>query len=508
MAFKCVESEKAFRFVIPNGILPNSVDPLKIDQFNNYFPGQMKYFTPLSASSEGTLSSNVLSSFSYTQETQTIKFIVKEGLPFSDGTIISADDVAFAVARLLFARPDFPILKYIIGKGEWLKKKNPLRSYPSGIAVHGQEIEIRLSRNVLNPLFRFSMTVVSIAPKRCFDLDSNKVICQNIPGSGFYVELNRTKDSVSFSLSQFYKNRTDLPSEITFSYPKSSDLEQVVDTLKTNEVVFAYDLDISPDLFAKLKKEHSVARLGAAWFSGVVLNPRVKPFDDKMCRRLFLDTLYENFISQTLITVSPSKSIFTKIVPGYLEDSELSSNHLSASQRQTCCKKFVGMNFEWGIRKKTPSPLLEHALSKTATALGLSIQSPEVAPGSHTGWPSYKSKQIAMQTTDSGFWPLDPTSDIQMLFTPYLHEDYMDIWADSSFNEKINTLSKAIDVSTAESEMQNINRALYEQSLMGILSHQSYSYIALKKSNMGATQGALFLTVPYPWEVFNYEFKR
>lgn len=59
-----VETKKMHRFVISGGLLPTSIDPLEIDQFNNFFPGQMIYHPPLLVTLEGNLESKMLSNFS------------------------------------------------------------------------------------------------------------------------------------------------------------------------------------------------------------------------------------------------------------------------------------------------------------------------------------------------------------------------------------------------------------------------------------------------------------
>lgn len=494
-----------YRFIIPNGILPDSFDPIEIDQFNNYFPGQMIYATPMSVSTKGELQSRLLQNFQYDQEKGKIFLTLKEGIFFTDDTPIHAEDIAFAISRLLFARTKFPVFKYIKGKEKWLAEEFPLKSFPEGIKINDNNIEIELTHPVVNPLFRLTMTVTSVIPKKCVDLQTNELKCDSIPGSGYYKEVSRTKEGVH------YKRREDLtfdsknspPQNISFLYPTVTDLRAYLKTLGDRDVIFVYDLDINHQDYLLFNKKYNFRRLGSAWFSGIVLNPAIEPFNDPSCRRLFLDEFYNAFSKLKRGPVVNSKSLFTKLVPGYLNDEDLTgTSSLSEEIVKKCQQKFKNKTFDWGIRKKTTPSLVAETLGKVQKKLKIQLNAPEIAPGSHSGWSSYKKKTIAFQTTHSGFWPLDPIGDIQMLFTPKLHEDYIDIWTDKDINSLISNLGAIRNKSEAPQIMEKINRTIYQKSIMSIFSHQSYSYISKYQANQADIIGSFSLTVPYPWEIF------
>jgi ABC-type transport system substrate-binding protein len=489
------------KFIIPNGILPNSTDPLHIDQFNNYFPGQMLYTTPLTVTEEGDLTSLVLKSFTYDKTTKKITFVVKDNIQYSDGSKISPEDIAFSISRMLHSRPDFPVIRFIKGKDIWLSQDFPLKSLPDGIKISQNTISIELTKNVLNPLYRFTMNIMSIIPRNCVNLETNKIICKQIPSSGHYLEKERNESSVTFERRKDTILNDKIPELISFQYPTTKSTLDLANKIDQDSVIFAYDLDFSQEEYNQLLENFSTKRLAPAWFSGIVINPRLKPFNDENCRKVLLNSIHQNLSGQNISPRIYSKSIFTKLIPGYLKNEELRPFEISNDDIKSCIEKFKDQKFKWGIRRKIAPAFLVDALKKTAKDLNLQldIENPEIAPGSHTGWDAYQNKNVVLHTTHSGFWPLDPIGDIQMLFTPNMHQDYKDIWTNNQLVTLLKDLGDTEDESLVDKKMKIINQSLYQDATMSIISHQSYTYI-YKKSKAHIKN--LSLTVPYPWEVF------
>ncbi|MFN8943546.1 MAG: hypothetical protein ACK5WZ_02885, partial [Pseudobdellovibrionaceae bacterium] len=138
-----------------------SFDPLNADQTLNLHTMRMLYSTPLYINALGELDSQILSSFSYDQSTNTITFIVGEDHIFSNGLKISAEDVALAISRVAFFKPEFPVVKNILGIREWISSSN-IHTFPKGIKVSGQEVKIFLEKDNSNALFRFCLELFSI----------------------------------------------------------------------------------------------------------------------------------------------------------------------------------------------------------------------------------------------------------------------------------------------------------------------------------------------------------
>lgn len=88
-----------------------SLDPLDADKTHNLPVARMLYLTPLQITKDNDITSLVLEDFNYNESTKTIVWKMKKGLKFSDGTNITAEDVAFSVARMAHRRPKFPVIR-------------------------------------------------------------------------------------------------------------------------------------------------------------------------------------------------------------------------------------------------------------------------------------------------------------------------------------------------------------------------------------------------------------
>ena len=151
------DDQREAEYVVTETGLPTSYDPLDADSTQNLSVMRMLYATPLEISLENELTSSILEDFRYVSDSQEIVWKVKEGLKYSDGKQLTADDVAFSVSRMAFTRPKFPVLENIVGLSEWINEQTPLKSYPKGIVVRGQTITIKLNKNLKHPLFRFCL---------------------------------------------------------------------------------------------------------------------------------------------------------------------------------------------------------------------------------------------------------------------------------------------------------------------------------------------------------------
>lgn len=491
------------RFVIPGGLLPNSVDPPHLDQFSNYFPSQMVYFPPLESDVEGRLQSHILSAFSY-NESQGVITLEMGHWTYSDHTPVEVKDVTLAIKRLVLERPLFPVVRFIDGLTQWSKGRSPLKSNPRGIEVTGSTIKIHLTQKVYHPLFRLNLTVFSVIPSKCVDLATGKLACTTPPSSGYYVRGTSTEPK----WVKFVK-RTDLPKsiaekipdEVVFDYDNKSPKE-IIDEKGYDSVVWGYDLNYTPAEHAGFSKDFRVDRLPAAWFTGFVLNPRVKPFNDLGCRQWFAGTFREFFAKQELGVITPSASIFTKIIPGYKSEQQLGPYpKLPLSAEKACIAQIQLKPFVYAIRSQSTPPLVDHALREMATAYHFKLDDAVQAPSSHSGWPSYKRPDVALQLSNSGFWPLDPVGDIQMLLTPNLHEDYMDISTNLKVQSLLKDISTALTPGVIKTQMEQLNQYLYDQAMFNIFSNQAYLYLSAKDHQLH--HGATFsVTFPYPWQVF------
>jgi len=484
------------RFVIPGGLMPNSVDPLDLDQFSNYFPGQMIYLQPLEAGLDGKLTSHVLSDFQHDETSNLITFKLGDW-KYSDGSKVTIGDVALAIKRMALTRPSFPVLRSIEGIADWVKHAHPLTSSPKGLVVNGNTLTIQLSQKVFHPLFRFSLNVFSIIPSHCIDLQSSKVICKAPPTSGYYLAGTKNGTQIEYML------RGDLPKDIASRMPPSvvfeyapKPLQELTQDPAYDSVGFAYDLDFTVPKYQELAQNFRIERLPSSWFSGFILNPKIKPFDRKECRRWFAKKFRSAFAAQDLGILQPSSSIFTSIIPGYMTEEQLGAGvPESAAVEDTCLKALRAHDFVFAIKTQSTPPFVQNALDKLARDLQIKL-----AP-SVVGTSTHDRDKVAMRLANSGFWALDPVGDVQMLLSPNMHQDVADVASDPEVQALLKGIGSSMSPESISASMGKLNKYLHDDGLLNIFSNQGYFYIS--KKDRSKRPGATFsITVPYPWQVF------
>ena len=118
-----------YRYLVTYTKKANSFDPLNADSSENFESMRMLYATPIEITDKDVLASHVLSSYKYDKSKFIITWKLKSGIKYSDGSIVKPSDIAFAVARSAYTRPDLPVLYAIKGLSVWLKTKNPLECF-------------------------------------------------------------------------------------------------------------------------------------------------------------------------------------------------------------------------------------------------------------------------------------------------------------------------------------------------------------------------------------------
>lgn len=422
---------------------------------------------------------------------------------YSDGTEVTIRDVALSVKRMLLHRPNFPVLRYIVGKQDWIMLKEPLKNEIPGIEISGETLTIKLSQKVYQPLFRLSLNIFSVIPEKCVNLSNNKLACTHPPSSGYYVQESAFEKKILFKLRKNLPNNIaqKLPQQILFDY-ENRPIEEYFSGEKTDTVVWGYDLNFTPQEHHMLSTKYRVERLPSAWFTGFVLNPRVDPFSDADCRYWFAQEFRNIFSHQELDPIVASSSIFTKLIPGYKSNSSLTSLRKpgNSGAQERCISALKKSGLVYAIRTQTTPPLVEKTLKTMSEKHGFNISEPVIAPSSHSGWPTYGRTDVAFQLSNSGFWPLDPVGDIQMLFSG-IHEDYMDIQSDKVIQSLVRDISQSYSFEEINNNMSRLNQSLFNSAYFNIFCNQSYFYVS--RSDCSTRKCLeLSVTLPYPWQVF------
>jgi hypothetical protein len=491
-------SEKVFiyRYVITETGMFSSLDPLDADMTSNLPVARMVYATPLETSDNNQITSRVLESFRFNSDNRTIEWVVKTGLKFEDGTTITPDDVAFAVARMAYARPKFPVLSSIAGVAEWSKSNDALKEYPKGIKVDGQKISIQLSETVKHPLFRFCLELFSIIPRRCVDPKTNKISCKSIPESGPYKFEAKTSDTVSFARRP---NEIDvsIPQKIEFKYLATTDVPKRIGQFDSRTVVAGSEADYTSDALKGLETSLKVAFMPASRFEALLINKEVPPFGDKVCRQIFMQKFRTAFQAIANGRVSEG-SIFTKILPGYQSlEAMQSAVKVESKEIAECKKKFLGTVIPWGFDEGHRDSTFVKAITSALTELGVTASKPLAVSTRKEFTDSFAGGKIAFYNAGSGFWALDPVGDLKMLFTPNLHKPLKQLWSDPKFLELL------AGVGEDAASFKALNTYLFDESLLNVYGHQRRFFAAKNSSLFRELNFAI--TSPAPWQVFKVQ---
>lgn len=491
-----VADNKIYRYVITETAGPTSLDPLDADSTNNLPVARMIYASPLEITEANQLSSHVLETFRYDSTSRTIEWVVKSGLKFDDGTAITAEDVAFAVARMAHARPQFPVVENIVGLNTWLKSGHPLKSFPSGVEVKGQTISIKLSSSTDHPLFRFCLELFSIIPKRCVNLETGKITCPDIPESGYYRIAERSSDSILL----IKRDETKIagikaPAKIRFEYIGAEELQQKVDILDNMTVFAGNESMYSEAARQKIENSFLTRYTPASRFSVLLLNPAVAPFKNKKCRQYFAGQFRQSYSEIAGKSQPLEASIFTKILPGYLSVKDLEKEStLSDKEVRECKAAFANTKISWGYPDNEKHSTFIDALKQTLTKVGVKTTDPIVVTDRKEMADQFVAGKISVMNGSSGFWALDPAGDMKMLFTPDLHKALKFVSGDVKLQEMISELSGG------QSAYSKINKYLHEEATFNVYSHLRRFYASPNKNLLVDVPFAI--TSPAPWQVF------
>ncbi len=484
-----------FRYVITETAGPTSLDPLDADGTANLPVARMIYATPVEAAANNQLTSRVLDSFSYDIDKRRIEWKAKAGLKYEDGTILTADDIAFAVARMAFTRPKFPVIEAIDGVNDWVKSKSALQTFPKGITVSGNIIRIQFTQAVDHPLFRFCLELFSIIPRKCVDPATNKITCSKIPESGLYRIATQDQKQITFTL-RTSGSEPSAPNLITFEYKTPNELAANMGKLDNHTVVAGNESFFAPGVLHDLEKKLSIKYTPAARFAVIQINQNIGPFKDKKCRQLFAKLFrdsYREIAKDSLV----EGSVFTKILPGYLSLKDLEGDSLTTAEVQECKAKFAKETFPWGYAEPEGEAIFFQALNRTFTALGIKASAPIIKATRKEFAEMFADGKVAFFNAGSGFWALDPAGDMKMLLTPNLHKPLKHVSDDESLQTVIAQLS------SSSSAYAKVNRYLFEDAKFNVYMHVRRFFAAKDMKLIGEVPFAI--SSPAPWQVFKVD---
>lgn len=485
-------------FIFLDISIPSSFDPLDADRGVNLNAMRLLYATPIEISINNDLTSSILEAFEYNKIKREITFKVKKGLQFSDGSALTAEDVAFAIVRMAWKRPGFPVIKDIVGLRNWLQESFPLLSLPSGIVVDGSMVKIKLSQDHRSPLFRFALELFSVIPKISVNLNTG-MLKQPIPVfSGYYSLAAKSDQGLIFKKRDSSKIKA--VDQIKFLYANGD--KNIAEEMlsQENSILYGSDVQLISRGYSSLKENAIVKWLPSSRFNFVLLNPHVAPFDDVFCRNYFMRTYRQTVKKLYGDTLAISSSIFSKIVPGYLSDEALIARSSSSVADEACAARFKKEKITMYALSSKLENMNDKILFETLISLGVQVEVKE-SNGIESREAMFAKNTNAFFTAESGFWAEDPIGDVKMFFTPNLHEPLKFVLQDHALSNLIDQLNEeSIEINA---DLQQVNRTLYKEALLNVVFHSQRFFATRNKSLLKELPQAV--SSPAFWQVINAE---
>lgn len=475
-----------------------SFDPLDADRAVNLSVMRMLYLTPVEVTPDNRLTSQILESFGYDPLKKTITFVVRKDRSYSDGTPISPDDVAFAIARMAEKRPSFPVLSEILGLEAWRGLPGALNSFPEGLRVNGQTVSIELNRDVPNALFRFCLEIFSIIPRASVDPATNELKVDRPPFSGNYQIKSLESEKIVFEkrLDPIESHGLKIPDQVTFVYFKSDPDFKEVGLFPEHMVVSGTELNLFTSQTNLSQLGYSVTWTPASSYSVLLINPEVPAFRSKACRQQFAAT-FRSVLSEIFMQgLNISGSLFPTIVPGFVSD--LGSG--GTKESTACAKDLAGQTIPWATYPVGQSDFFREAIVATASRLGLELQARLEVVSQKELEQAYLEGKSSFFLGRSGFWPLDAVGDIRMLFTPNMHPALRFVWSDEQVMKHLSDIRDSSDPILIKSKMEELNRYVFDQAIFNPVAHFRRFLASTGKNTL--REVPLAVQTPYPWQAF------
>jgi ABC-type transport system substrate-binding protein len=497
-------STETFEFINALRAFPTSFDPMESDWSGNQDLARMIYLTPIELSADDKLTSTLLEKYVFNPKTKEIEFVVRQGLKFSDGTPITADDVAFAIARVAFTLDNFPIVSEIKGLSEWKIKKDALLSLPVGLVVDGHRVFLKLNKSPQHPLFRFLAPQFSVIPKSAVDLATNKLKTNQPPTSGHYVIKEMRDPEVHYELRQLVASRAGakMPNRIVMRYVTPQDFERkALSKIDDRTVVMSSNLRYSPDLYVQMRNNSEFRYLQSTDIGILVLNPKSEIFRDPLCRRIFAETFRDHLHKSSLAQFGVEGSLFTKVLPGYVSENKLAQgSSISEKERELCMARFRSTPVTWFKRPWGSGETYHTVLEKSGSALGIKQTSIENHEGG--ALKAFAENKIDGMFLFTGFWATDTAGDLKMLFTPNLwYPGFLDnLTHDKAIAKMILNLEKETDSVKRKALFESLNAYIYNDATMSVFSHPKTFFMYAKKNQF--IPPPVGMMEPAPWQLF------
>lgn len=491
-----------FQFLNATREFPTSFDPLESDWGGNQDLARMIYLTPIELSSDDRLTSTLLEKYDFDSKTNEIHFFVRNGLTFTNGAPITSDDLAFSIARVAYSLDNFPIISDLLGLDSWKKQKTALSSFPKGIVVKDNLVTLKLAKAPRHPLFRFLAPQFSIIPRSSVDIEKNALKVSQPPSSGFYRVLSMKKPSLELELrTDIQRPQAKMPERIVLKFVSAEELENVLlSGLPDHSVAMTKNNRHAPKNYLNIKEKTEFRSLQSTDISLLVLNPSSEIFRTPACRSAFSHEYRKRLLSSEAGNFGVEGSLFTKVLPGYLELRDLETRaNTNKSKHDKCIEHFKGAKVTWFKHQKSGNNMIS-TLEETFASLGFKATGVSEVEGGVLK--AFTENRIDAVFLSTGFWATDTAGDLKMLFTPGLwYPGFLDnLTHDQGIKKLVENLEIEENGAKRKVLFEELNRHVFEDATINVYQHPKLFFIYSKNNRF--MPPPVGMMEPAPWQLF------
>ncbi len=247
---------------------------------------------------------------------------------------------------------------------------------------------------------------------------------------------------------------------------------------------------LTEDLLEKI----NIQMLPSARFATLRLNTKLKPFNNRLCRLYFSEELRKT-IKNFHQKIDVEGSLFTSLIPGYLDHAILRSSlyTLSSNEEASCLKAIKSSTFNLASSDNNTLKFGFELIIQTLN--NLKVKNISITSGLNNSQitESFASGKLSIVSGASGFWALDPVGDVEMYFTKNLHKTLKYVWED----EGLYNLIEKINHHDIKKSLEAINKHIFLDSRLGVYMHFRRFYATNKSLKVERTSTSISVSPPW-----------
>ena len=444
----------------PTVIFPNPVirenDPLQSGSMESIWVAKLLHASPFFIGDDGKVNSNLIDYFEYDRKQHLITLEISEAY-FSDGTKITANDLAYSILRAGLVDESSEILNAVDGYLAWKNESDRLNSLPTGIAISKDRIQLKLTKEISKPFNTLASLNYAVVAHKYLD-EKELTLRENAPSSGEFVLESSSEKIMSF------KSRVNNDSISLVAIDKSEIME-VMPNLLDNHTIHIDELTIeAPDL-KNLKSDYSSFLNINKRLYLLILDPNSPPFDDIKVRKYFVNE-HRKTIEYLYGSDLLESSIFSSISPGYLSREQLANYALTVEEQKSCLAKLRETPLYFRHKQGLQGSEL---ILKTLDRLNISAKYPHNRTGS-------------IRWVSTGFDVFDLVNDLRDVFLPGKYASLNPVTADEKVNYFIARIQE--DKSNNDEIYSEFNRYLADSYVLSVITNHGLRYFTANKSKV------------------------